>query len=199
MRVETLGRFKRVIIEPGEFYASSAAVTISTLLGSCVAACLYDPSSRIVGMNHFLLSNRRYAREMPLCITEAGRYGIHAMELLINEMLELGANRKKLLAKVFGGATILQQSQEVGNFFCVSQVNCRFIREFLENERIPIMAEDLGGEAGRVIHFSNGDYTVYVRKIQHRRSQRLAERDRNCWLKAIEKQELTLPTAEIWL
>ncbi|KAF0219226.1 MAG: chemotaxis protein [Geobacteraceae bacterium] len=199
MKIETLGRFKRVTIAPGEFYASDEAVTISTLLGSCVAACLYDPVNKIVGMNHFLLSNRRYARDMPMYATEAGRYGIHAMELLIDEMMRLGAVRRYLKAKAFGGAKILPHTGEVGNFFCVNEVNCRFIREFLASENIPLLAEDLGGERGKVIHFSNGDYAVYMRKIGGTRSERLAIRDRSCWLKAIEAQEQTFPSADIWL
>lgn len=199
MRIETLGRFKRVTIAPGEYYASNEAVTISTLLGSCVAACLFDPVNKVVGMNHFLLSNRRYARELPMYATEAGRYGIHAMELLINEMMRIGANRKHLKAKAFGGARILPQTGEVGNFFCVNEVNCRFIREFLASENIPLLAEDLGGVAGKVIHFSNGDYAVYLRKIGGVRSERLAQRDRHCWLKAIERQEQSFPSPDIWL
>jgi chemotaxis protein CheD len=199
MKIETLGRFKRVTLAPGEFYASKEAVTISTLLGSCVAACLYDPVNRVVGMNHFLLSNRRYARNMPMYETEAGRYGIHAMELLINEMLRAGAVRRHLKAKAFGGATILPHTGNVGNFFCVGEVNCRFIREFLANDNIPLMAEDLGGERGMVVHFSNGDYAVYMRKIGGTHSERVARRDMHCWLKAIEIQEQTFPSAELWL
>ncbi len=62
MRIESLGRFKRVSLSPAECFASGEAVTISTLLGSCVAACLFDPVRHIVGMNHFLLGNRRYAK-----------------------------------------------------------------------------------------------------------------------------------------
>jgi chemotaxis protein CheD len=167
-------------------------------LGSCVAACLYDPFAKIIGMNHFLLSNRRYAKDLPLYVTESGRYGVHAMELLINEMMKLGAKRHNLRAKAFGGGTILQQSGTVGNFFCVGEVNCKFIKEFLDNERIPLVTSDLGGTKGRVVHFSNGDFAVYVRKIDRTRSERLATRDRSCWQKAIEIQEHTLPTAEIW-
>ena len=140
MKIETLGRFKRVSLNPGEFHASTEPVTISTLLGSCIAACLYDPVNRVIGMNHFLLSNRRYSRELPNTLSEAGRYGIYAMELLINDMMHRGAKRKNLRAKAFGGATIFSQSREVGNFYCVSEVNVRFIREFLENERIPLVA-----------------------------------------------------------
>jgi chemotaxis protein CheD len=199
MYIQTLGRFQRIIIQPGEFFATAEAVTISTLLGSCVAACLYDPVNRIIGMNHFLLSNRRYSRDLPIHVSEAGRYGIQAMELVINEMLKLGAQRRFLNAKVFGGGSIMRTAEEVGNFACVGQVNCRFIREFLANEKIPLVAEDLGGDEGRVVHFSNGDYTVYVRKIHHNRSIRLAQRDHQCWLKAIDIQEQTLPAADLWL
>ena len=199
MRIQTMGRFKRVTIGPGEFHVSDEAVTISTLLGSCVAVCLYDPVNRIVGMNHFLLSNRRYSRELPIHISEAGRYGIHAMELLINEMLKLGANRRFLSAKAFGGASIMKPSDSADNFACVGAVNCRFVREFLYNEKIQLVAEDLGGESGRMIHFSNGDFTAYVRKVKQNRTIRLGQRDHDCWLKAIEMQEHTLPAADLWL
>lgn len=199
MKIETLGRFKHVTLEPGELYVSGEPVTISTLLGSCVAACLYDPVHKVVGMNHFMLSSKRYSRDLPNFQSDAGRYGIHAMELLINEMMRIGAERKRLSAKVFGGATILQRTGTVGNFFCVGQVNCRFIKEFLTEERIPIQAQELGGEKGRVIHFTNGDYAVYLRKIERSSSERIALRDRNCWLKAIDIQELTLPSQDIWL
>ncbi len=198
MRIETAGRFKRVSLSPAEYYASAESVTISTLLGSCVAACLFDPVKQIVGMNHFLLGNRRYAREMPLSATEAGRYGVHAMELLINEMMRLGASRASLRAKAFGGATIMSSRAEAGNFLCVGEINARFIREFLANEGIPLLAEDLGGPKGRVIHFSNGDYAVFVRKIEQTRSERVARRDRAVWQRAIERQEAAMPSVDLW-
>lgn len=192
MRVETKGRFKHVTLEPGEYYASGEPVTISTLLGSCVSACLYDPASNIIGMNHFLLSHERYSRTLPCLASEAGRYGIQAMDLLIEEMVRLGARRTRLMAKVFGGATILRQEGNVGNFLCVGEVNCRFIEEYLAKERITIIARELGGNKGRVIHFSNGDFTVYVRKVEKGTSEKLAQRDRVCWMKSIEIQKLAL-------
>lgn len=198
MRIETIDRFKRVILDPGEFHAATDATVISTLLGSCISACLYDPIAKVIGMNHFLLSNRRYSRDLPLYISEAGRYGIHAMELLINEMLKKGAQKRFLKAKVFGGANIMINKESAGNFACVSEVNCKFIREFLSNENIPIVAEDLAKEHGRVIHFSNGDFSVYVRKIGKNKNQSLVTRDRDCWQKAIEMQEKTLPAIDIW-
>ena len=103
---------QRITLRPGDHRATTDATVLSTLLGSCVAACLYDPSARVSGMNHFLLANRRYARSMPLNVTEAGRYGIHAMELLINDMMKLGAQRARLQAKVFGGGAILDEGAD---------------------------------------------------------------------------------------
>lgn len=149
-------------------------------------------------MNHFMLSNPRYSRDLPIYASEAGRYGIHAMELLINDMMAQGANRHSLRAKIFGGATISFKQSEKSNFFCVGEVNCKFIRDFLKNERISIDAEDLGGNFGRVIHFSNGDFSVHCRKIKTGGSKQLAQRDRDCWQRAIENQQHAQTSIELW-
>jgi len=179
----------RVNLKPGEHYVSCGNVIISTLLGSCVSACLYDPVRKIIGMNHFLLSNRRYSYNMPYYITEAGRYGIHAMEILINDMLAQGAMRGNLVAKAFGGASLLQRSNEIGNFFCVGEVNIRFIKAFLQMEGIPLITADLGGDRGRVVHFHHDDFAVYVRKIQRTGNHKLGLKEKQYWLKSIEMQE----------
>ena len=199
MRTEKQGRYTRVTIEPGEYFSCGNATVISTLLGSCVAACLYDPIRKIIGMNHFMLSSPRYSQEIPIYASEAGRYGINAMELLINDMMLKGAERRSLRAKVFGGASIFKKAESVDNFLCVGQVNSRFIKAFLANEGIPLEAENLMGEHGRVIHFSNGDFSVYQRKIGLNRSHKLAMRDHECWQQAIRIQETTLPEVELWL
>ena len=198
MRIEKYQKGERVTISPGEYYVTGNPGVISTLLGSCIAACLYDPSRRLIGMNHFMLSNPRYSRDMPLHISEAGRYGIHAMDLLINEMMARGTNRLLLRAKIFGGATIMNPDSPKDNFFCVGQVNCRFISEYLKSEGIPIDAMDIGGGFGRVIHFSNGDFAVHRRRVDSRRSDKLAQRDRYCWQNAIEQQQQALPQIDIW-
>jgi chemotaxis protein CheD len=202
MRTEKLEHHRRVILDPGEFYASNVPVTISTLLGSCVSACLFDPVNRVIGMNHFMLSHHRYAKKLSLPTTEAGRYGINAMELLINAMLKLGAEKRLFQAKVFGGSTIVGDDSDADNFFCVGAVNSKFIREFLACEEIPLIAENLGGKEGRVIHFSYGDFAVYMRKIiSADRSRRIAIRDRECWLHAIteqEKQDKEMSNVELW-
>jgi len=198
MRIEKQGRYSRISIQPGEYFSTKEPAVISTLLGSCVAACLYDAEAKIIGMNHFLLSNPRYSQELPIFLSEAGRYGIHAMELLINDMLSKGARKNRLHAKVFGGASILINRETVGNFACVGSVNCHFIKDFLTCENIPIIAEHLGGNHGRVIHFSNGDFSIYMRRIATERSTKLANRDRECWMKAMEMQEQTMPSIDLW-
>ena len=128
MRTEKIDHHRRVILDPGEYFASNTPVTISTLLGSCVSACLFDPVNKVMGMNHFMLSHQRYAKNISMTQTEAGRYGIHSMELLMNEMLKLGAEKLLVKAKVFGGSTINNPSVNTSNFLCVGSVNSKFIR-----------------------------------------------------------------------
>lgn len=198
MQIEEKGPLLHVNLMPGEFYASARPAAIRTLLGSCVSACLYDPVTGVIGMNHFLLSNRRYARNLPTVMSEAGRYGIHAMELLINEMLKLGAVRRNLLAKAFGGGSIYLHSEARDNFFCVGDVNSRFIREFLQNDGIPLVAEDLGGESARIIHFRNDDYSVHVKKVGKASASALALQERRYWMTSIESQEQAKARVEVW-
>ena len=187
-----------VTIMPGEFYVSTRDVTIRTLLGSCVAVCLYDPVNRIIGMNHFMLSNRRYAKNMPVYMSEAGRYGMNAMELLINEMLKAGAKKANLKAKAFGGGSIYLTSDAKDNFFFVGDVNSRFIREFLKNDGIPLVAEDLGGDTARVIHFLHKDYSVHLRRIVKTTATDLVKTEKQYWQKTIETQEKVKTAVEIW-
>jgi len=198
MRIEKYQKGERVTLAPGELYSTPNPGVISTLLGSCIAACLYDPVNRVIGMNHFMLSNPRYSRDLPIHVSEAGRYGIHAMDLLINDMMNKGITRRYLRAKIFGGASIMNRDSDVGNFLCVGMVNCRFIQEYLDGEGIPVDARDLGGDFGRVIHFSNGDFAVHRRRIDSGRSRQLAMRDRECWQRAIEQQQTAPPQIDLW-
>lgn len=199
MRVQTRGRYKRIIINPGEYHASSGPVMMSTLLGSCIATCLYDPWRKIIGMNHFLVGNSSHnMSDLPFYLSNSGRYGINAMELLINRMMKLGARRSDLRAKVFGGASIIYGDGQEERRFNVGHNNCLFIKDFLANESIPVDAEDLGGNCGRVVHFSNGDFAVYVRKINKDRNIQIARRDQQCWELAIKEQEQLMPHEELW-
>lgn len=154
---------KRFNLLPGGVQVScDPEVVITTLLGSCVAACLYDPASGVFGMNHFLLASRSARQAQPLNTT-AGRYGVHAMELLINAMLKRGADRQRLQAKVFGGANVL--SGNAGGSFAVGEANANFVRSFLHSESIPLVASDLGGRSGRQLHFHGRDFAVYVKML----------------------------------
>jgi chemotaxis protein CheD len=198
MRIQESETGLQVNLLPGEYYAANRPVVIRTLLGSCVAACMFDPVNNVIGMNHFLLSSRRYAKNLPTCMSEAGRYGIHAMELLINDMLKHGAKRANLRAKVFGGGSIYLAPDVKDNFFCVGDVNSRFIREFLKNDGIPLVAEDLGGEQARVVHFLFNDFSVHVKKIGRTTAATLVRTERQYWLRSIESQEKAKTPVEVW-
>jgi chemotaxis protein CheD len=158
----------RIIIDPGESYVTQKDEIISTLLGSCVAACLYDPVNQVIGMNHFLLAQQHSAHHTStLLASESGRYGIHAMELLINQMLKQGAQRLNLKAKVFGGGDVLKLSNKFRGGLSIGAINCEFIKTFLKTEHIPLVASDLGGLIGRNIFFLASDFSVYVKSIEN--------------------------------
>ena len=132
----------RINIVQGEYHVSDAPdVTITTLLGSCVAACISDPVARMGGMNHFLLPGEDVSSPL------TARHGVHLMELLINGLLKLGASRQRLEAKLFGGARVMNVSRAFG------AANARFAQEFLRREGIAITGGSLGGETGRRIQF----------------------------------------------
>lgn len=189
---------RRIIIEPGEFYASRQAEVISTLLGSCVAACLFDPINGVFGMNHFLLAYRHQAHNTPIIESDEGRYGIYAMELLINEMMKLGANRLNLKAKCFGGGNVLKLREDSDNKKTIGDVNVLFIKEFLIKENIPLVSAGLGGNIGRNVHFVGSDYSVFIKKIDSSRQRLLENEERRYWKKNIDEQEKSGGTAEFW-
>lgn len=117
-------------------------IVLSTILGSCVAACLHDPMARVGGMNHFLLPGDEDNRA-----SEAMKYGVNAMELLINGLLQRGAARARLQAKLFGGAQVVQNLSDIG------AQNAAFALKFLEVEGIACVGQSLGGECARRIRY----------------------------------------------
>lgn len=134
-----------VKIHPGEFFVSGAGEAIATVLGSCVAACIRDRETGVGGMNHFMLPDRREGPEEG----DAGnRYGIFAMENMINQILKEGGRRSGLEAKVFGGARI---QQHVRN--SVGWSNIGFVLDFLATEGIPLLAQDVGNAFPRRVVF----------------------------------------------
>jgi chemotaxis protein CheD len=137
---------RRIAIVQGEHaVVSEPHVIITTLLGSCVAACLYDPVARVGGMNHFLLGEP--GADHRVAPADMARYGVHAMELLINGMMAMGAVRARLQAHLYGGATIISGLGAIG------ASNAAFARRFMETESIAIGHCDLGGTSARKIEF----------------------------------------------
>jgi chemotaxis protein CheD len=187
-----------VSLSPGDFFVARGDLVMTTVLGSCVSACLYDPVNQVAGMNHFLLSNKRYSKQMPICSTEAGRYGVHAMELLINKMLEFGGQKKFIKAKAFGGGQVMNVGSAKTPFLCVGEINSRFILEFLKNENIPLLTSSLGGATGRVIRFHTSDYSVYVKTLDSNRVQKTALRELGYWEKQLENQKAEKSDIELW-
>ena len=118
-------------------------VVMTTILGSCVATCMWDPVAEVGGMNHFLLPGDEDVNSGLV------KYGVNAMELLINGLLQKGASRKQLRAKLFGGARVLRSlSDNIG------AKNGAFAERFLRTEGIECVAQSLGGDRARRIRFS---------------------------------------------
>lgn len=150
-----------VEIFPGEYHATRSPRIISTVLGSCIAVALYDASTGVAGMNHFMLpgelkTDRIYA-------SGSGKYGMYAMELLINEIIKLGGSKKSFLAKVFGGGKVLKNVSGFTN--SVPEGNITFVMSYLKQEGIPIASQDVGGTAGRRVLFFTEGYKVLVKKL----------------------------------
>jgi len=136
------GHHPCINIVQGEYHVSAdEALSITTLLGSCVAACIHDSTAQVGGMNHFLLPGDETASPL------VARHGVHLMELLINGLLKKGAARPRLEAKLFGGARTMQGLGDIG------AANARFAQEFLKREGIAVTGGSLGGETGRRIQF----------------------------------------------
>ena len=160
-----------VKILPGEYFATREPTMIVTVLGSCVSVCLRDPITNIGGMNHFLLPSDDLAPADGL--NASARYGSFAMELLINDLLKLGAAKSRLEAKVFGGGNVLQ-GITINN---VGERNSEFVLDYLQVEKIPILARDLLGPYPRKIYFFPDTGEVRVRKIKIMHNNTILDRE----------------------
>ncbi|MFO7727012.1 MAG: chemotaxis protein CheD [Desulfonatronovibrio sp.] len=161
---------KKISIHIGEYYASREPAVIHTVLGSCVAACLFDPYTQTGGMNHILLPGRASLKKYD----DSARYGVNAMELLINSMMKLGANRRYFQAKVFGGGHMMSGiSKENG----VGEKISSFVLEFLDRENIEVVSRDVGGTDSRKIFFYTDTGEVFLKRIESTYRQRIAENE----------------------
>lgn len=158
-------------ILPGEYYATPRDMVLVTVLGSCVCACIRDRVSGIGGMNHFMLPDSGQDRGNPL--SESARYGVYAMEVLINQLLKMGAKRSHFEAKVFGGGSVLR-GFTVAN---VGERNAEFVLDFLRTENIDIAAQDLLDVFPRKVYYFPHSGLVRVKKLRNVHNNTIIDRE----------------------
>lgn len=158
-------QYDAVKVLPGEYFVSGEDLLIMTVLGSCIAACLWDAKARVGGMNHFML---------PEGEDGSGRYGSYAMELLINEMLKLGARRETLQAKVFGGGAVMSGFTTMN----VGERNTKFVLDYLTTERIPVVSQDVLDIHPRKVCFFPVTGKALVKRLAHAHPEALAVEER---------------------
>jgi len=163
-------------ILPGEYYVTKTNEMITTVLGSCVSACIRDPLSGVGGMNHFML---------PGCTTKnmdqwggdnclETRYGIAAMETLINDLLKLGSRKDRLELKLFGGGNVM--AMDING---VGDRNVQFVRQFVKTEGLPVVAEDLGEPYPRKVNYFPKTGKVMVRRLRSLQNQAVVDREKS--------------------
>jgi chemotaxis protein CheD len=158
-------------ILPGEYYVSDQGMLLVTVLGSCVAACIRDTEAGIGGMNHFMLPDDG-GRDM---VAASARYGVYAMEVLINHLLKMGARRNRLEAKVFGGGAVLASLARSN----VGTRNAEFVLDYLKTEKIPVVAKDLLDSYPRKVYYFPGSGRVLVKKLHRVHNETLFSREKD--------------------
>lgn len=157
-----------VQILPGEFYATSGDEVIATVLGSCVSTCIRDARSGYGGMNHFLLPDDPKSDTRG----DALRYGCFAVERLLNDVLKHGADRDDLEIKVFGGARVIASLSDIG------RSNVAFVHDYLHDERLSIVAQDVGGDCARRVRYHPRSGKVLVKQLPIREAAKVGDEER---------------------
>jgi chemotaxis protein CheD len=160
-------QYDAVKVLPGEYFVSSQDLVIMTVLGSCIAACIWDGATRVGGMNHFMLPDG-------VAGDGSGRYGSYAMELLINELIKQGARRETMQAKIFGGAQVMAGFTSMN----VGERNTAFVRDYLATERIPVVSQDVMDIHPRKVCFFPVTGKALVKRLAHSHPESLAVEER---------------------
>jgi chemotaxis protein CheD len=180
---DRLNKMPAAKILPGEYYVTKYDEIITTVLGSCISACIHDLSAGVGGMNHFMLpiskSGGWKGADNPL--TEANRYGNFAMEHMINELLKQGATRENLEVKIFGGGQIISKLTQIG------EKNIEFIHLYIQNERLRLASEDVGGVLARKVVYYPTTGRVRVKKLKQLHNDTIIERE-NRYIADIERR-----------
>jgi chemotaxis protein CheD len=158
-----------VKVLPGEYFVTTMDMVLVTVLGSCVSACIRDREKGIGGMNHFMLAETTERSTL----SPSARYGVYAMEVLINHLLKLGARRSSLEAKIFGGGRVMASlsASKVGDR------NSSFAIEFLKTEGIPIVSQDLLDVYPRKVYFFPNSGRALVKKLTKMHNDTLLQRE----------------------
>ena len=173
-------------ILPGQYYVSLHGEMMVTVLGSCVSACIRDSVFGIGGMNHFMLpdgGNGSAIKDSGRIIDESARYGVYAMELLINDILKNGGRRENLEVKITGGGRMLANMSDVG------KRNIDFVRQFLVTEGLNIVAEEVGDIYPRKVHYFPNTGKVRVKKLRNMHNDAIARRE-GAYLRDLRKQSV---------
>jgi chemotaxis protein CheD len=157
-------------ILPGEYYATTRDMVLVTVLGSCVAACIRDKVRGTGGMNHFMLPDNNNEQAG---WSVGGRYGTYAMEMLITQLQKLGAERRNLEAKVFGGGNVIANMTATN----VGERNSEFVLNFLKTEKIPVVARDLLDIYPRKVYFFPSSGRVLVKKLRNMHNTTIERRE----------------------
>lgn len=144
-------------LHPGQLFVSAESYAVTTILGSCVAVCLWDPVARIGGINHFLLPS--FGGEG----IASPRFGNIAIRELLDQLAQLGSQKHNLLAKMFGGACVLEAFRNRQHH--LGMKNIEIARQLLESESIPLVGHDVGGERGRKVIFHTDDGAAWVKPL----------------------------------
>jgi chemotaxis protein CheD len=150
-----------VNLAPGEYYFSAEDLIINTVLGSCVSVVLYDPVLKAGGMNHFMLAESR-GKIVENDYFKIERYGLYAMEALINEVLKHGGKKSRLMAKIFGGSRVLHSNNKMD----IGVDNIEFAERYLDAENIPIISRDTGGIRARRIYLYPQSFRILLKRVQ---------------------------------
>ncbi|MBV1910164.1 MAG: chemoreceptor glutamine deamidase CheD [Kangiellaceae bacterium] len=156
-------------ILPGEFYVTAHNEAITTVLGSCISACVRDPVAGLGGMNHFMLPIGNSASSSQQ--EDAARYGNFAMEQMINDILRNGGNRDNLEIKIFGGGRVMKGVTDVG------KKNINFVKEYIILEQLNLLAEDVGGNYPRKVMYLPKTGKVKMKKLISKHNSTVETRD----------------------
>lgn len=159
-------RSDAVKVLPGEYYVTADELVVMTVLGSCIAACIWDPRVRVGGMNHFMLPEGGS--------DSGGRYGSYAMELLINELMKQGARRETMQAKVFGGGAVMSSFTTMN----VGERNTKFVLDYLQTERIAVVSKDVLDIHPRKVCFFPATGKAMVKRLAHSHPDTLETQER---------------------